>query len=598
MLSILLTVRVALIRLVGSEYIVNVASQSTLVNPGDKYVAYCNIPGQGALDIIQNLKLTWFHNGQALASLCEFLSSHLTQKYSCKVLSPQQNNISLELTVLNVQKADAGNLTCDVYEKIKENEQWVRDELVAIKSLAIQVREPIKSMMFRFDANKDEYLTLDNNETLHAMEVLSGKYAPSCEAIGGMPKANVQIMMGDQMMQGRIMDIENKMGTEFVADATDFRGNSQINVTCTAEVEGLPNSEMQLTYRVVVRQRDPKFRCTNTSAAVNNKRHKITCEVYDVDGISCNNILWKRGDTGEDYEPGSYFNINIACTEVTDSKIKTTLEILQVTAEYFKTPFMISVIYNDTLSHTKEFQLIIPEARDPKFRCTNTSAAVNNKRHKITCEVYDIEGISCNNILWKRGDTGEDYMPGSYFNINIACTEVTISKIKTTLEILQVTAEYFKTPFSVIYNDTLSHTKEFQLIIPEARLVRSEYFVNVASQSTWVNPGDNIVAYCNISGLGALDIVYNLEIYWLHNNQPLTSLCEFLSTVLTLKYRCKVLSTRQNNISLELTVSNVQKADAGNLTCEVYEKIKDGDQWIRDELVAIKSLPIQVRGKK
>ncbi|XP_065930227.1 uncharacterized protein [Magallana gigas] len=455
--------------LVGSEYIVNVASQSTLVNPGDKYVAYCNIPGQGALDIIQNLKVKWFHNGQALTSLCEFLSSHLTQKYSCKVLQPQQNNISLELTVLNVQKADAGNLTCDVYEKIKENEQWVRDELVAIKSLAIQVREPIKSMMFRFDANKDEYLTLDNNETLHAMEVLSGKYAPSCEAIGGMPKANVQIMMGDQMMQGRIMDIENKMGTEFVADATDFRGNSQINVTCTAEVEGLPNSEMQLTYRVVVRQRDPKFRCTNTSAAVNNKRHKITCEVYDIEGISCNNILWKRGDTGEDYMPGSYFNINIACTEVTISKIKTTLEILQVTAEYFKTPF--SVIYNDTLSHTKEFQLIIPEARDPKFRCTNTSAAVNNKRHKITCEVYDVDGISCNNILWKRGDTGEDYMPGSYFNINIACTEVTDSKIKTTLEILQVTAEYFKTPFmiSVIYNDTLFHTKEFQLIIPEAR---------------------------------------------------------------------------------------------------------------------------------
>lgn len=59
---------------------------------------------------------------------------------------------------------------------------------------------------------------------------------------------------------------------------------------------------------------------------------------------------------------------------------------------------------------------------DPKFRCTNTSAAVNNKRHKITCEVYDVDGISCNNILWKRGDTGEDYMPGSYFNINIACT--------------------------------------------------------------------------------------------------------------------------------------------------------------------------------
>ncbi|XP_065930230.1 uncharacterized protein [Magallana gigas] len=300
--------------LVGSEYIVNVASQSTWLNRGDKYVAYCNIPGQDPLDIIQNLKVRWFHNGRALTSLCEFLSSELAQRYSCTVLLPQQNNISLKLTVSNVQKADAGNLTCDVYEKIKENNNWVRGKLVAIKSLPIQVREPIKSMMFRFGANKDEYLTLDNNEAIHQMEVLSGKYAPSCEAMGGMPKANIQIMMGDQMMQGKIMDIENKMGTKFVADATDFRGNSQINVTCTAEVEGLRNSEMQLTYRVVVRQRDPKFRCTNTSAAVNNKRHNITCEVYDLEGISCNNILWKRGDTGEDYIPDSYFNFNPVST--------------------------------------------------------------------------------------------------------------------------------------------------------------------------------------------------------------------------------------------------------------------------------------------
>lgn len=41
---------------------------------------------------------------------------------------------------------------------------------------------------------------------------------------------------------------------------------------------------------------------------------------------------------------------------------------------------------------------------------------------------------------------------------------------------------------------------------------------------------------------------------------------------------------------------DVQKADAGNLTCEVIEKIKEGDNWVRDELVAIKSVPIQVRG--
>lgn len=41
---------------------------------------------------------------------------------------------------VDVQRADAGNLTCEVYEKIMENDKWVRTELVAIKSAAIQVR--------------------------------------------------------------------------------------------------------------------------------------------------------------------------------------------------------------------------------------------------------------------------------------------------------------------------------------------------------------------------------------------------------------------------------------------------------------------------
>lgn len=78
--------------------------------------------------------------------------------------------------------------------------------------------------MFRFDPSKNEYLTLDNNEALHQVEVLPGKYAPSCEVTGSMPKANVMIMMGDKMMQGRIVDMENKMGTQFVAEETEFRG--------------------------------------------------------------------------------------------------------------------------------------------------------------------------------------------------------------------------------------------------------------------------------------------------------------------------------------------------------------------------------------
>lgn len=345
--------------LAKSEYIVKVASQSTLVNPGENYMAYCNIPGQGALDIISNLKVKWFHNGQPLTSLCEFLSTELAQRYSCKVLSPQQNNISLELTISNVQRADAGNLTCEVYEKIKEVDKWVRDELVARNSVPIQVREPIKTMSFKFDSSKDHKLTQDNNEALHEMEVLPGKYAPSCKVMGSMPTANVKIMMGAQMMQGRIVDMDNEMGTQFVADATDFRGNSKVNVMCSADVEGLPNSKMQRTYQIIVRQRDPKFKCTNTSAIVNNKRHMITCKVYDVEGIACNKILWQRGDTGEDYSPGSYNNINVNCREVNGSMIETTMEILQVTGEHFKTPFR--VIYNDPLSQTKEYQLSIPE---------------------------------------------------------------------------------------------------------------------------------------------------------------------------------------------------------------------------------------------
>lgn len=59
-----------------------------------------------------------------------------------------------------------------------------------------------------------------------------------------------------------------------------------------------------------------------------------------------------------------------------------------------------------------------------------------------------------------------------------------------------------------------------------------------------------------------------------------------------------------NEGSLILTMFNmiffveVQKADAGNLTCAVYEKIKENDKVVKDELVAMKSVPIQVRGKE
>lgn len=75
-------------------------------------------------------------------------------------------------------------------------------------------------MVFKFK----HYHTLDNNEATHELEVLPGKYTPSCEVMGSVPTASIRILMGDQMMQGRVEDIDNKMGTQFVAEATEFRG--------------------------------------------------------------------------------------------------------------------------------------------------------------------------------------------------------------------------------------------------------------------------------------------------------------------------------------------------------------------------------------
>uniref|UniRef100_A0A8W8MHG8 Uncharacterized protein n=1 Tax=Magallana gigas TaxID=29159 RepID=A0A8W8MHG8_MAGGI len=162
-----------------------------------------------------------------------------------------------------VQKADAGNLTCDVYEKDQENEQWVRDELVAIKSLAIQVRgytliwegahgrcfcntinndkevkghygkdgynilgnnwrRPIKSMMFRFDANKDEYLTLDNNEALHNGGLI-WQVRPLLVRRWWHAKANVQ-SCGRPDDAGEDHGHRKQDGHEICCYATGFRG--------------------------------------------------------------------------------------------------------------------------------------------------------------------------------------------------------------------------------------------------------------------------------------------------------------------------------------------------------------------------------------
>lgn len=43
---------------------------------------------------------------------------------------------------------------------------------------------------------------------------------------------------------------------------------------------------------------------------------------------------------------------------------------------------------------------------------------------------------------------------------------------------------------------------------------------------------------------------------------------------------------------------DVQKKDEGNLTCGVYEQFRENETEVRGDLVAMKSVPIQVRGRK
>lgn len=79
-------------------------------------------------------------------------------------------------------------------------------------------------MMLKFDPSSDNFLTEYNNEAPHHVGVLPGRYAPSCQVMGGMPLPNVNIMIGDQVMKGRIVVIGDKIGRQFEAEETDFRG--------------------------------------------------------------------------------------------------------------------------------------------------------------------------------------------------------------------------------------------------------------------------------------------------------------------------------------------------------------------------------------
>ncbi|XP_062607395.1 uncharacterized protein LOC134269188 isoform X6 [Saccostrea cucullata] len=355
------------------EYSVSLTPTSAMLNKGENLKALCSIPGLSVIDIISKLKVRWYHNGRQLTSLCEFEEASIENKYACSVLSPQANNISLEFTLLDVQKADAGNLTCEVLKQVKEGGKWVRDDLVANKSVAITIREPITSMTFKFDQSHSETLTLQNNPAPHRIEVDPGMYGPSCMVMGSTPKANVMIMMGGEMMKGRVVDMPNEAGTQYVADKMEFEGNTDTLIMCRASVDGLPGSKQERTYRVVVRTIDPKFKCTNDSATVNNKRHKVKCEVFGVEGIMCNKVLWKRGNDGKSYPPGDHGRLNIECMQEGDDKLVTTMEIKQVTAEDFKTPFR--VIYNDPNAKTNEYQLsITQEYSNSAMPMTTTSA--------------------------------------------------------------------------------------------------------------------------------------------------------------------------------------------------------------------------------
>ncbi|XP_061179756.1 uncharacterized protein LOC133188380 isoform X2 [Saccostrea echinata] len=359
----------------GQEYTVTLTPTEAMVNKGENVKALCNIPGLSALDIISMLKVRWYHNREQLTSLCEFEDPDtMSDKYICNVLSPQAKNISLEFTVQNIQKKDTGNLTCQVWKQVKQSGKWIRDELVAKKDVVIKVREPIRTMAFKFDQSLTETLTLDNNAAPHRIEVDPGMYGPTCMVNGSTPKANVMITMGSEMMKGRMVDMPNEGGTQFVADKMEFKGNTESLIKCSSSVDGLPDSKQERTYIAVVRTIDPKFSCSNNSAIVNNKRHKVTCAVYGIEGIGCNKILWQKGNDGEKYLPGEHAGVTIECKQVNASMVESTMEILQVSADDFKTPFR--VIYNDPRSKTNQYQLSIPQEYSNSALPVSTTSAV------------------------------------------------------------------------------------------------------------------------------------------------------------------------------------------------------------------------------
>jgi hypothetical protein len=69
----------------AQTYTLKVTSEKSMVNAGENYVAFCNIPGHGALDILTNVKVHWYHNSKLITSFCTLEDLTLVDKYSCEV---------------------------------------------------------------------------------------------------------------------------------------------------------------------------------------------------------------------------------------------------------------------------------------------------------------------------------------------------------------------------------------------------------------------------------------------------------------------------------------------------------------------------------
>ncbi|XP_056007345.1 slit homolog 2 protein-like [Ostrea edulis] len=120
-------------------YTVDVTSVNSMVKAGDNYTSLCNISGHGTLDIITNLKVKWYHNSKLLTSQCTLEDVSMAEKYSCEVLPLQQNSISSEMTVMDIQREDVGILICELTQQVKENGIW-EDKLLEYESAVIQIR--------------------------------------------------------------------------------------------------------------------------------------------------------------------------------------------------------------------------------------------------------------------------------------------------------------------------------------------------------------------------------------------------------------------------------------------------------------------------